>query len=81
MNYIEIALIGAVLVGAAAGTALVVRNPSFWWGLLTAGLTAALPFILKRMTPEEEEAWRKATRAADSGDAFMRKRRGAPPKG
>lgn len=80
MNWLEIALVGAVLVGATAGTVLVVRSPGFWWGLLSAGLSAALPIILKRMTPEEEKAWREAERAG-RGDEWLRKRRGAPPKG
>lgn len=80
MNWIEIALIGAVLVGAAAGTALVVRNPQFWWDIVAVAFTASLPFVTKRMTPEEEQEWRKAE-LAGRGDEWIRKRRGAPPKG
>lgn len=80
MPWLEIALIGAVLVGVAAGTALVVRNPVFWAGLGTAVLKAALPVILKRMKPEDEASWREAERAG-RGDEWLRKRRGAPPKG
>jgi hypothetical protein len=43
-------------------------------------LKAALPFITKRMTPEEEAEWRKAERAG-RGDEWRRKRLGLPPKG
>ena len=81
MSWLEIALIGAVLVGATAGTALVVRQPVFWSGLIVAMLKAALPIITKRMTPEQEDEWRKSGRLPDGQDAFDRKRRGAPPKG
>lgn len=80
MSWLDIALIGAVLVGVTAGTALVVRNPVFWAGLATAMLKAALPFITKRMTPKDEEEWRKAERAG-RGDEWRRRRLGLPPKG
>ena len=80
MSWIEIALIGAVLVGAAAGTALVVRNPQFWWDIVAVAFTAALPFFAKRMTPQEEDEWRKAERAG-RGDEWRRRRLGLPPKG
>lgn len=82
MSWLEIALIGAVLVGATAGTALIVRamGPDLLVGLAGSMLKAALPFITKRMTPEDEEEWRKAERAG-RGEEWLRKRRGAPPKG
>lgn len=80
MTWLEIALIGAVLVGATAGTALIVRSPDFWGGLVGALVKAVIPIILKRMTPEEEAEWRKAERQG-RGDEWLRKRRGAPPKG
>ena len=80
MTWFEIALIGAVLVGAAAGTALVVRNPQFWWDIVAVAFAAALPFFTKRMTPQEEDEWRKAERAG-RGDEWRRKRLGLPPKG
>lgn len=80
MSWIEIALIGAVLVGAAAGTALVVRNPQFWYDIVAVAFTAALPLVTKRMTPAEEEEWRKAE-LAGRGDEWRRKRLGLPPKG
>ena len=81
MSWFEIALIGAVLVGATAGTALVVQQPVFWSGLITAMLKAALPYLAKRLPADKEEEWRHATRHADGGDAWARKHRGQPPKG
>lgn len=59
MNWIEILLILGVFLGITAGGFLVARSPTFWVGLVTVMFKAALPFILKRMPPEEEEAWRK----------------------
>ena len=80
VSWIEIFLIGAVLVGAAAGTALVVRSPSFWYDMVAAAVVAALPYFTKRMKPDDEAAWREAEKAG-RGDEWARKRRGAPPKG
>ena len=59
MNWLNLGLSVAVLLGAAAGTALVVRSPSFWLGMGRAVLMAVLPVLLRRMPPEEEAAWRK----------------------
>jgi hypothetical protein len=80
MTWLEIALIGAVLVGAAAGTALVVRAPTFWYDMLAAAVTAALPFIMKRMKPEDEAKMREDYRAG-RGDSYFHDRSGGPPKG
>ena len=81
MPWIEIALIGAVLVGVTAGTVLVVRNPTFWGGLIVGIVQAAMPYITKRMTPEEEAEWRKSQRLPDGDKDWRRKRLGLPPKG
>jgi len=63
VKWLTIALIGAVLVGIAAGIALIMQNPNFWLGIGYAMLTAALPvvwaFVSKRMSPEKEAAWRR----------------------
>mgnify|MGYP000943571331 CR=1 FL=1 len=80
MSWLEIALIGCALVGITAGAFLVAQRPSFWFGLGIVMLKAAWPYLAKRMKPEEEAAWRKAEKAGE-GDAFLRKRRGQPPKG
>lgn len=84
MNWLDIALIGAVVIGAACGTALVVRRPQFWAAIAVEAWRAAAPEFLRiitmRMTPEEEAEWRKAERAG-RGDEWRRKRLGLPPKG
>lgn len=80
MSWLNVLLIGAVLVGVTAGTALVVRNPTFWGGLIAGIVEAIMPYIVKPMTPEEQAEWRAAERAG-RGDEWLRKRRGAPPKG
>lgn len=59
MSWLEIALVLAVLVGAGAGTALVVRNPAFWVGLGSAMLQGLLPVLTRRMDPETERRWRE----------------------
>jgi hypothetical protein len=62
VNWIEVALIAAVLTGLVAGGVLAAQRPSFWFGLGTAMFRAGMPhlikYIAKRMPPEEEEAWR-----------------------
>lgn len=78
--------IGAVLLAVAAASIYAAfQSPGFVASLTALAAAAAwkavAPTITKRMPPEEEAAWRKASRGADGGDAFMRKRRGFPPKG
>ena len=80
MPWLEIALIGAVLVGVTAGTVLVVRNPVFWGEFVVGIVQAMMPYITKPMTPAEESEWRKAERAG-RGEEWRRKRLGLPPKG
>ena len=80
MDWFNILLIGAVLVGVTAGTALVVRSPNFWGGLIVGIVQALMPLMAKRITPEEEEAYLKEYRAG-RGDEWLRRHRGAPPKG
>lgn len=84
MDWISVLCIVAVLAGLFAGAAMVARSPTFWVGLGVAVFRAGFPFVAayvaKRMTPEEEAAWRKAERAG-RGEEWLRKRRGAPPKG
>lgn len=81
MSWFDILLIGAVLVGVTAGTALVVRSPTFWGGLIVGIVDALMPLLAKRLPADKEEEWRKATRHADGGDEWRRKRLGLPPKG
>jgi len=76
---------GAVILGVAAISVYwAFQSPTFVAGLtaLAAGAVwkALAPAIAKRMTLEDEAAWQAAERAG-RGDEFMRRRRGAPPKG
>jgi hypothetical protein len=63
MNWIEVALVAAAILGIAAGGVLVARSPSFWFGLGSVMLKAAWPFlkayVTKRMDPETEHRWRQ----------------------
>lgn len=78
-------LVGAALFGVAALSVYgAFQSPEFVMGLfgamLVAGYKAIEPVLAKRMTPQEEEEYAKAYKAG-RGDEWLRKRRGAPPKG
>ena len=73
VNWIEVALIAAVLTGLVAGGVLAAQRPSFWFGLGTVMFRAALPFLLKRMPPEKEKEWRDCIRRGGEWD-HVRKR-------
>ena len=77
MTWQEGVAITVVLLGLGAGAFLVVRRPSFWieFGSRLAGalLPLACKFISKRMSPEEEAAWRQAERRGQ-GDEWLKKR-------
>lgn len=77
--------IGAALFGVAAlalWTAF--RSPAFVAGLTAMAAAAAAKAIVtkagKRMPADQEVEWRKEERAG-RGEEYLRKRRGAPPKG
>lgn len=84
MNWLEIAALAILLLGIGAGGYLVAQRPTFWAGLAVVLITKAWPYIsaylAKRMTPTEEAEWRREV-LAGRGDEWLRKRRGAPPKG
>jgi hypothetical protein len=73
MTWLEIAAIAVLLIGIGAGGYLVAQRPSFWWGLGVAAFKAALPHLAKRMTAEEEQAFRDCVRRGGEWDP-MRKR-------
>ena len=66
MDWATILLAAGLVLGVAAGTMLVVRNPAWWVGLGREVIKAAMPAImsavLKRMPPEQEKAWRDCQR-------------------
>jgi hypothetical protein len=59
MDYISVILFIFALLGLTAGAFMVARSPSFWFGMGEEVFKRMIPIILKRMPPEEEEAWRK----------------------
>jgi hypothetical protein len=59
MNWVEPLLILSLVLGVFAGGILIARSPTFWIGIGSVMFRAALPFLFKRMTLKEEEAWRK----------------------
>ena len=77
MNWLEIIAIGMVLLGVGAAGFLVAQRPSFWFGLGTvavkAGIKAVLPYLVRRMTPEQESAFHDCVRRGGEWD-YHRKR-------
>lgn len=70
MNWFDVLLVMAVLVGVTAGTVIIVRNPNFWWDVLAAAIVAVTPFFAKRNTPEVEKEMQKCTRMGGTWDNF-----------
>jgi hypothetical protein len=73
MSWLEISAIVVLLIGIGAGGYLVAQRPSFWWGLGVAAFRAALPFILKRMSPEKEKEWQDCIRRGGEWDHFRKR--------
>lgn len=84
MTYWLMAIAVFAVLCMGAGVYVVARSPLFWSALVGQVVAAAIPvlrdYAVKPMTPDEQAQWREAERAG-RGDEFMRKRRGAPPKG
>ena len=77
MSWQEGVAVTVVLLGLGAGAFLVAQRPSFWieFGsrLGKALLPLAWRYVSKRMSPEEEAAWRQAERRGQ-GDEWVKKR-------
>ena len=73
MTWLEIAAIAVLLIGIGAGGYLVAQRPTFWWGLGVVVFRAVLPHLAKRMTAEQEKAFRDCVRRGGEWD-FQRKR-------
>ena len=71
MSWQEGVAITVVLLGLGAGAFLVAQRPSFWieFGsrLVKALLPLAWRYVWKRISPEEEAAWRQAERRGAGG--------------
>ena len=72
MTWLEIAAIVVLLLGVGAGGYLVAQRPTFWAGLVVVVFKAALPHLAKRMTVEQEKAFRDCVRRGGEWDP-MRK--------
>lgn len=84
INWVAI-LAGLLLLGVAAWAVWRAFQTPKFIGRLTQYASkqvwrAVKPQITRPLPADEEEAWRKAVRRG-TDDEFMRKRRGAPPKG
>ena len=77
MNWQEGVAITVVLLGLGAGAFLLAPRPSFWieFGarLGKALLPLAWRYVSKRMSPEEEAAWRQAERWGQ-GEEWLKQR-------
>ena len=77
MSWQEAVAVTVVLLGLGAGAFLVAQRRSFWieFGsrLGKALLPLAWRYVSKRMSPEEEAAWRQAERRGQ-GDEWVKKR-------
>ena len=78
MSWQEGIAVAVVLLGLGAGAFLVAQRPSFWieFGgrLGKALLSLAWRYVSRRMSPEEEAAWRQAERRGQ-GDEWLREQR------
>lgn len=78
MSWQEGVAIAVVLLGLGGGAFLVAQRPSFWleFGvrLGKALLPRVLKYVSRRMSREEEAAWREAERRGQ-GDEWLRDRR------
>lgn len=68
MSWLEIAAIVVFLLGIGAGGFLIAQRPAFWWGLGAEAVKAVLPFLLRRMTPEQEKAFQDCVRRGGEWD-------------
>lgn len=73
-----------ICLGLAAGAFVFARRPSFWiefgWRLFARVRPVIWAYLSKRMTPEEEEDYRRAYRAG-RGDEWLRDRTRRKRKG
>jgi len=73
VNWLEIAAIIILLLGIGAGGFLVAQRPSFWLGLITVTIKAAIPDTLKRNPPDVEERMNDCIRSGGQWDNFRKR--------
>ncbi len=77
MTWQEGVAVTVVLLGLGAGAFLVAQRPSFWIAFGARLGKELLPlvwrFVSRRMSPEEEAAWRQAERRGQ-GEEWLRER-------
>jgi len=73
VNWLEIAAIVVLLLGIGAGGFLVAQRPSFWFGLGLVVFKSALPYLSKRMSPEQEKAFRDCARRGGEWDPIRKR--------
>lgn len=77
MSWLEIAALAVLLLGVGAGGYLVAQRPTFWVGLGSVLLQKAWPYISayvsRRMTPEEEAAFRQCMRQGGEWDPWRKR--------
>lgn len=69
----EAAFLIAIVVGLAIGTYFVAQSPAFWAGLVSHVFKGLAPIITKRMTPEQEAAWRDCQRRGGRWDPVKKR--------
>ena len=77
MNWIDAVLLLAAVIGLILGGILVARSPSFWFQVGAIALDKLKPviiaYIVKRMPPEDEAAWRKCELSGGKWDHVRRR--------
>ncbi|CAB5155669.1 hypothetical protein UFOVP149_22 [uncultured Caudovirales phage] len=77
MNWIDAALLVAVLIGVGCGVFMVARSPTFWADVGVAVFAALLPtlkdYIARRNSPEVEAKMHQAARRAQEWDNFNKR--------
>ena len=77
MAWQEILAIACIVIGLIAGGYLAAQRPAFWVEFFTRILISFIPFamkyVAKRMTPEEEEAYRNCVRRGGEWDHFRKR--------
>lgn len=72
-----IGLLVLLSVSVAAGGFLAARNPAFWYGLVSAALSAALPkiaeYVARRNTPDIEAKMQECIRRGGEWDNFRKR--------